>query len=175
MTDAARAFAVAAGLDLSDEQLVRLGTVFVEEWSEHVSPIEGVADMLVRLADRWTIGVVSNTHDTAMVPRMLREMGADGAVSFTLLSVEHGRLKPHPSIYRTALDRAAVRPHEAVFVGDNVDADYVGPRDAGMRALLIDPDRSQAVDDIDDIDDADRLVSVLDVEAVLAAFESDGT
>lgn len=166
MTDAARAFADAAEVGLSIEQCERLGRTYVEQWAEHVRPIEGVGKMIERLADSWTIGIVSNTHDRAMVPRLLADMGATASVSVTVLSVEHGRVKPHPSIYWSALDHVGVDAADAVFVGDNPDADYAGPRSVGMRALLIDSDRRH------DIDPADRIGSVLDVEPVLSALDS---
>jgi putative hydrolase of the HAD superfamily len=45
--------------------------------------------------------------------------------------------KPHPSIYRHALDKLDVAPAEAVFVGDKLRVDVAGPQKIGMRAVLV--------------------------------------
>ena len=56
-----------------------------------------------------------------------------GAVS----SSEHGLMKPHPSIFRAALDLVDVPAAEAVMVGDSVRQDIDGAIAAGMRAVLL--------------------------------------
>jgi len=47
------------------------------------------------------------------------------------------RRKPHRDIFVYALRRLRVRPEEAMFVGDEVNADYRGAEEAGLRSLLI--------------------------------------
>ncbi len=48
-----------------------------------------------------------------------------------------GMVKPHPTIYRHALNQLDVAPAEAVFVGDRLDVDVAGPQKIGMRAVLL--------------------------------------
>jgi 4-nitrophenyl phosphatase len=45
--------------------------------------------------------------------------------------------KPEPGIFRAILERAGVRPSEAVAIGDNPDADVVAAHRAGMRSVLV--------------------------------------
>jgi phosphoglycolate/pyridoxal phosphate phosphatase family enzyme len=45
--------------------------------------------------------------------------------------------KPEPGIFRAILERAGVRPAEAVAIGDNPDADVVAAHRAGMRSILV--------------------------------------
>jgi putative hydrolase of the HAD superfamily len=158
MSDAARAFVDATGLRLTPGEIDRLGAHFVTEWAQHVRPIAGVPEMLGRLSGSCSVAIVSNTHDLNMVPEMLAAMGVRSAVSAVVLSIEHGRLKPHGSIYRSALHAVGCAAGEAVFVGDSHEADYLGPRRVGMRSFLIDPDRQQHVPD------GDRLSTVLNLE-----------
>ena len=47
-------------------------------------------------------------------------------------------MKPHPDIFEYALRKLKIRPEEAIFVGDNVEADYKGAENAGLHSLLID-------------------------------------
>jgi putative hydrolase of the HAD superfamily len=55
-------------------------------------------------------------------------------------SRSHGRVKPHPTIFRAALERLGVRADDAVMVGDSIEEDIEGARALGMRAILIDRD-----------------------------------
>lgn len=162
MTDAATAFGEMARLDLSGDAAADLGRSYVQEWSRHVHPIPGVAEMIHQLAGALTVAVVSNTHDPDMVTDMLSDMGVSGEVSASVLSVEHGYLKPHPSIYSAALAQVDCDAAHAAFVGDSYEADYLGPRDAGMSAFLIDPAQAH------DIPAAARLSSVLDIALRIA-------
>lgn len=145
MTDAARAFGEAAHLDLTVEEAKDLGRSYVDEWSRHVHPIPGVIELIRQLARTRTVAVVSNTHDADMVPTMLKAMGVSDDISTVVLSVDHGWLKPHPSIYTEALERVGCVAEDAVFVGDSLEADYLGPLDAGMPAFLIDPANAHGV------------------------------
>jgi putative hydrolase of the HAD superfamily len=52
-------------------------------------------------------------------------------------SYDSGVVKPHPAIYRQALDALDVAPAEAIFVGDRLAVDVAGPQKLGMRAVLI--------------------------------------
>ncbi|MEO0564477.1 MAG: HAD family hydrolase [Chloroflexota bacterium] len=46
-----------------------------------------------------------------------------------------GYLKPHPAIFEAALSCVDVAPENAVFVGDNLNADIVGAQRIGMKAV----------------------------------------
>jgi putative hydrolase of the HAD superfamily len=162
MTDAASAFSDRCGLGLTIEQSSAMGECFVREWQAHVVPVPGAAEMLRRLADSFRLGVVSNTHHSAMVPEFLAGMGVAEVMSLVVLSVDHGFRKPHPSIYERCLGELGVAPSEVLFVGDSLPADYEAPLLVGMDAVLIADDPVHAVV-------SDRWVrSVLDVEALFA-------
>ena len=153
---------LAANPTIAGVDATTLGATYVQEWSEHVLPIDGLEPMLRRLADDWQIAVVSNTHDADMVPRLLGEMGIADLVAVTVLSVDHGRTKPHSSIYESTLERLGLAAPDCVFVGDSLGPDYEGPIGLGMDALLIDPQRRHAVPE------TARIDSVLQVEERLA-------
>ena len=59
-------------------------------------------------------------------------------VDVVLTSARVGYRKPHPEIYRAAIEAAGCEADRALFVGDSVEADVAGPRRAGMRAVLLD-------------------------------------
>jgi putative hydrolase of the HAD superfamily len=72
----------------------------------------------------------------------------------------HGRVKPHPTIFRAVLELLGVEPAEAVMVGDSLEEDVEGARALGMRALLVDREERHP-------DAADRLTDLYGLPAAL--------
>jgi len=85
------------------------------------------------------IGVVSN-WDTRL-KTICDGLGLTPLVDFIVISAEVGVRKPDPGIFRLALDKAGVRPEEAIHVGDLPEEDAEGARRAGVRPVLIDRKR----------------------------------
>ena len=46
--------------------------------------------------------------------------------------------KPHPEIFRQALQKMNAAPEESLYVGDMYSVDYLGATGAGMQAILMD-------------------------------------
>jgi HAD superfamily hydrolase (TIGR01549 family) len=90
------------------------------------------------------LALVSNTN------RDLAEFITHHAleVDVALSSREHGRTKPHPTIFKAALDRLEVAPEEAAMVGDSPEDDIEGARALGMQAFLL--DRENRFSDLQD-------------------------
>jgi putative hydrolase of the HAD superfamily len=80
------------------------------------------------------IGLVSNTGRD--LEEFVRHHGLD--VDAAVSSGRHGKTKPHPTIFRAALELLDVEPDDAAMVGDSVDDDVEGARAVGMRAWLLD-------------------------------------
>ncbi len=109
----------------------------VREWERHdnFSLYEDALPVLDDLRRRGLrIGLISNGQ------RDLAEFALHHAldVDVTVGSLAHGRIKPHPSIFETALAELEVEPAEAVMVGDSYEDDIEGARSLGMRAILVD-------------------------------------
>src|ERR1700692_1505145 len=54
-----------------------------------------------------------------------------------IISGDHGFGKPDLRIFRLALERLAVAAHDAVMIGDSLNRDIAGARDAGIRTIWI--------------------------------------
>ena len=80
------------------------------------------------------LGLVSNGARDLEAFVVHHELDVDAAVG----SRAHGRIKPHETIFRAALERLDVQPEEAAMVGDSLEDDVEGARALGMRAFLVD-------------------------------------
>jgi HAD superfamily hydrolase (TIGR01662 family) len=109
-----------------------------EEWSacHHFALYDDVPDVIRELHARGlTIGLISNTQ--RCLASFQAHFALDGLFTVTVSSAEHGYMKPHPSIFHAALQRAGVSPADSVMVGDSVEHDIAGARQIGMRAVLV--------------------------------------
>lgn len=83
------------------------------------------------------LGLVSNAH---FLPALLLEdferLGLVEYMDAIVTSSQLGLRKPHPAIFERLLAELDVSPGEAIFVGDKVREDVVGPKELGMRAVL---------------------------------------
>ena len=136
----------------------RLWMSSLQEWSTAIRHIPGVPALMQALSTRFRLGIVTNTHYAGHIHDHFRAMGIRQHMAVVVTSIEHGRPKPHPSIFISALERLDCDAEsEALFVGDSYTADYLGATGVGMQALLIDPARKAT------IPPQDAIESVLDV------------
>lgn len=108
------------------------------EWAacHHFELYDDVPDTLRDLAaDGIRIGLVSNSH--RCLASFQSHFELTGLISAAVSSSEHGMMKPHPSIFKAALELIDVVPAEALMVGDSVRHDVEGALQAGMRAALV--------------------------------------
>jgi putative hydrolase of the HAD superfamily len=83
------------------------------------------------------LGLISNTiwpagcHDPT-----LERLGLRDRFAVRLYSADFGHQKPHPAIFRYALEQLGVQPSEAAFVGDRLIFDVAGAQGVGMKGIL---------------------------------------
>ena len=83
------------------------------------------------------LAIVSNTSSVpAMMAAFLARVGLYELFDGTVFSSEVGWRKPDRRIYEVALGALAVSPADALFVGDRVLQDVLGPQSIGIRAVL---------------------------------------
>lgn len=73
-----------------------------------------------------------------------------------VISSEVGYRKPHPALYRAAMEAIGLPAGRIVCVGDDPVNDYEGPRAAGFRSILLDrrgraPAGFSAISGLDDL------------------------
>jgi putative hydrolase of the HAD superfamily len=135
--------------------------LYIREWNKGVRYIDAVPPLLERLAQRYTLAVVSNTHSAEVVQDHLKAMRVGSYFSAIVTSIEFGRRKPDPSIFAHALNLTGGSTETAVHVGDSFAADYLGARQAGLSCLLIDPEKRESIASYERIDHVLQLADLL--------------
>ncbi|MDX2137768.1 MAG: HAD family hydrolase [Chloroflexota bacterium] len=95
------------------------------------------------------VGIVTNAYQPMWIRDV--EITTHGIMPFfptcRISAADVGYLKPHPAIFQTALNCVGVKPQEAVFVGDDPEADVAGAQAAGLTAVLrLSPHRQRSFD-----------------------------
>jgi HAD superfamily hydrolase (TIGR01662 family) len=130
--------AVIRGMGGEGPSLEACAREIYEAWAanQHFHLYEEVPEVLRDLKTRGLrLGVVSNSHRP--LDQFLRHFALETLVTAAVSSVDHGYMKPHPSIFEAALGQLAVAPHEAVMVGDSFAHDIAGARALGMKGVLV--------------------------------------
>ena len=105
--------------------------------SEGLRVYPDVEDVLTRLvAEGYSLGIVSNWPST--LEATLRRARLNDYFPVIVGSGNVGYAKPHPQIFRIAMNRIGVNPDETLYIGDSVEYDVAGARAAGMDVLLLD-------------------------------------
>jgi putative hydrolase of the HAD superfamily len=120
------------------------------DWAKHhhFELYDDVSASLRELKARgFRLGLISNSHRPLASFQSHFEL--EGLISVTVSSSDHGFMKPHPSIFRAALELMEVAPEEAAMVGDSRAHDVEGARAVGMRPILLARGLAPAVTDPD--------------------------
>lgn len=106
--------------------------LFLASLADEPFLLEGALALVEGLSGRIPLGVVSNGHGPTQRRRLARA-GLARFFAFALISDEVGEAKPHPLIFRRALEEARLAPGARVLmIGDNLHADISGAHAAGF-------------------------------------------
>ena len=120
------------GGDLASRLTARAGNS--DYWS-CVDPL--AAPTLKRLQHKLRLAVISNAD--GRIDGVLERAGLRQFFEILVDSGLVGYEKPDVRIFQEALQRMSARPEQSLYVGDVYAIDYCGARNAGMHALLLDP------------------------------------
>jgi len=84
------------------------------------------------------VGIITDS-DNDYIESHLKALGIYDLFDSITTSEEAGYFKPHPRPFQLALEKAGVKPEEALYVGDNPRKDCVGAKTVGMLSVLLDP------------------------------------
>lgn len=109
------------------------------EVTEAIAPMQ---DLLRWAAERYNVGVLSNTMPGLL--HGLRERGTLPDLPYRAIidSSEVGSIKPEPRIFELATEAAGVPPHEILLIDDN-RSNLIAAEQAGWRVLWFDGYRAE--------------------------------
>lgn len=109
-------------------------------------PVPEAREVLAGLSRTYDLTLICNTGATPgwVLRPLLDQACLLPYLKSPLFSNEVGFAKPHPRIYRRALEGlGGLQPAEVVHVGDDPLYDIIGPREFGMKTVWIDHGTAQ--------------------------------
>ena len=114
--------------------LARLYAVTQEYWI----PEKDLLPTIKTLKQRgYRMGVISNAGDDADVQTLVDKTNIRRDLDFVVSSAAFGIRKPDPRIFQFALDFWGLPPEQVAMVGDTLEADILGARNAGIFGVWI--------------------------------------
>jgi len=98
---------------------------------------DGVKRALRELQQTYRLGIISDAQPCFALPEM-KTMKIKKYFSVRVISGDYGFRKPDPRLFEWALEKLDVRPHEAIYVGNDMYRDIYGAQRAGMKTIFVD-------------------------------------
>jgi len=98
-----------------------------------VTPFPAALELLSALRGRYVLGTITNGIAD------VHHIGLGSHFEFTITAADAGAMKPSALIFEYALRQASIAPQDALHVGDDAHADIHGAKQAGMRAVWVNP------------------------------------
>jgi putative hydrolase of the HAD superfamily len=132
------------GLQRDQVCLALLGGLWYAPAAESAEVAPEVIPTLCALRDAGLVlGIVANVEwQGEVIDRHLDALGLLEFFPVRAYSTEHAARKPHPNLFRAALDEMNLAAAEVIYVGDDPATDLLGARRAGMRCILRSADPS---------------------------------
>jgi FMN phosphatase YigB (HAD superfamily) len=147
----------------SDPVIVSTVKIYFNAWNLSIFP--DVPNVLERISQKYKTALVSNFTDTSFLNKSLQDFGIKKYLDIVITSDLIGWRKPHHKIFEFFLDYMMVQPEEAVFIGDNLEADVKGSKEAGIIAVLL--KRKDSLDKDDQIKPDYTISSLTELETLL--------
>jgi putative hydrolase of the HAD superfamily len=132
------------GVSASDETAMRIFRMYLAEYEGSWKLYDDALPCLDSLTAYW-LAVISN-GDSGQQRRKLERLGIASRFDSVVISGDLGVSKPHPDIFKQSLQELGVSPEEAVYVGDDLESDALGAKNAGMQAIWLARDGGQVAD-----------------------------
>ncbi len=144
---------------------------YEQEFQHHCIPFSGLVEMLSLLRKQgYLLGIISNGRGTFQTKAILQRrgyanegLGIQDYFDVILISEFEQIRKPQAEIFHRAAQRLGVMYADCVFVGDNPEADILGAKNAGMKAIWkrnLSWQEAKAADTI--VDKLDEIPFILD-------------
>ena len=109
---------------------------FLEVAPRQPLTVDGTHELLRHCEGRYRMHIITNGFLEVQGHKM-RAASLEGYFEHVINSEHVGVRKPHPDIFRYALDKAGATVEESLMIGDDWDADIIGARNFGMDQAFL--------------------------------------
>ena len=111
-----------------------ISKLYIDYLSSYPHLFPGTINVLNELSDRYNLHIITNGFKNIQY----KKLESSGIVKFfknVFTSEDFGYKKPHPLIFKKALEITDTSPNSAIMIGDNLEVDILGSMQQGMQAI----------------------------------------
>ncbi len=127
----------ALGTQIVDSTIYSLADAYIANLSNFDHLFPGTLEILGYLKPKYRLHIITNGFAEIQEKKM-KTSGIHHFFEVIINSEMAGVKKPNPKIFELALSMARVAPENALMIGDSLEADILGGKDAGFHALHFD-------------------------------------
>ena len=155
------------GMDISLDDAQRIDeTHYRHTYMKARRAVPGAQQLLATLREReLKIGIITNHVLTEQTDKLVA-IGLTDYTDVVIAAGEVGVSKPDPHIFQILLDSLNCQPHDVVLVGDSWNADIIGAKRAGIRAIWLnryeipcpDPSLAKEIHALEPVEDVLKII-----------------
>ena len=135
-------------IGISYDDYCNANELFKVGLADSVALINGAADVVEYLHSKgYLLCVVTNGLIKLQSPRVTNsEIGK--FISHIMVSEEVGAHKPNPLVFHTLLKKICLNPCDVIMIGDSINNDILGAKNAGIKSVWYNPEHMKNKADI---------------------------
>lgn len=122
-------------VNVTDSKIKQLSIDYIDHLPNHNHLLEGTEEILDYLYPQYELHIITNGFKEVQ-HKKLESSGILKYFKTITTSEDVGVKKPNRLIFEVALDTARAKVNESIMIGDNFEADIMGAKDFGMKAIL---------------------------------------
>lgn len=137
-----------------------LAKVVQAKWFDHVdcTPYPEAKEVLSKLKQMGLkVGLISTAYEEE-IALILGKADLEMEIFDIIVGSDTiKKVKPHPDVFRYAVEMLKVEAEETMFIGDSVDADYKGAQNVGIQAMLLNRTKNRKANDFKTITNLNEI------------------
>lgn len=137
-----------------------ISKLYIDYLSSYPHLFPGTINVLNELSDRYNLHIITNGFKNIQY----KKLESSGIVKFfknVFTSEDFGYKKPHPLIFKKALEITDTSPSSAIMIGDNLEVDILGSMQQGMQAIHFNSNKDPLHNHCIIIDNIDEILNFI--------------
>lgn len=119
---------------VEDDLIHTLATEYIAELPNYTHLFKDTLAVLDYLKPQYKLHIITNGFEEVQ-HKKLKGTAIQHYFIHIITSETVGVKKPNPLIFEHALEKASVAPYNTVMIGDSLEADILGAKNAGMKTI----------------------------------------
>jgi len=132
--------------DFNESRIKEINEDYIQRVMQKDTLIDGAIDLLDYLKPRYKIHILSNGFTEMQYKKMESAGISQSYFDNIILSDIVGVNKPHPDIFRYALNKTGTIAKQVIMIGDNLQTDILGALNSGIDQIWFNPENKLSGD-----------------------------